>query len=247
MTSGDEKLLLARLGDLERGAERGAKPCFSRFLDPKEIVLFQKHMHPCVPYMLWGGYDDSERNMLGFFPDFMEPDPALFPLQALRLSCAETPGHRTVLGSVMSLGIERSLIGDVAMEKQGAVLFACDSICDYLMMNLTRVGRSKVTLVATEPDCLQILPRAWEPISGTVASVRLDCVLGLLTGVSRSGAEELLKKELVSVNFSVCTKGSVLLCEGDVISVRGFGRAELMAILGETRKGRMRITLKKYT
>ena len=246
MAQYDEKLLLARISDLEYGAEHGKKPCFSRFLDPGEIVLFQKQYFPKLPCLLWGGYDDAERKILGFFPDFMEPDVSLFPLSALRLRCAEELGHRTILGSVMGLGIERNLIGDIAKEEDGPVLFACDSISSYLEMNFTRAGRSHVKVQNTPAESLCLLPKAWEPISGTVASLRLDCVLGVLLRSSRGKTEELLKKELVSVNHLVCTKGSLLLKEGDSLSVRGFGRAQLLEIGGESRKGRLFITLKKY-
>lgn len=242
----DEKILLAHLCDLERIAEHGKKPCFSRFLDPKELALIKANLRPRQPFMLWGGYDDSERKMIGFFPDFIEPEASFFPVTALRIVSREPLGHRTILGSVMGLGIERNLIGDVAMEEGGAVLFACSSIADYIQMNLTKAGRAGVKLSPATPESLQILPRAWEPICGTVASLRLDCVLGLLTGASRSSAEDMLKRELVLVNHTLCKKGSTLLCEGDVLSVRGFGRAEFSELGGETRKGRMKIVLKKY-
>ncbi len=242
----NEKLFLAHLGDLERGAERGNRPCFSRFLDPGECLLFSQKMRPKTPFMLWGGYEEAERKMLGFFPDYMEPSQKDFPLSALRLSGAKDVGHRTVLGSLMSLGIERNLLGDVAMEESGPVVFACDSIVDYLSLNLTRAGQARVKLTPLLPEEVAILPKAWEPLSGTVASLRLDCVLGLLTGASRGKAEEMLRRELVCVNYNVCTKGATLLSAGDVLSVRKFGRAEVLEVLGETKKGRMRIVLKKY-
>ncbi len=246
MVQNDEKLLLARLGDLEQGAEHGGKPCFSRFLDPKEIAIFKTHMRPRVPFMLWGGYNESERQMLGFFPDYLEPESTAFPVSVLRLACREPLSHRTILGSVMGLGIERNLIGDVAMEESGPVLFVCNTISEYLQFNLTRAGRASVKITEALPESLQLLPKLWEPVVGTVASLRLDCVLGLLTGASRRVAEDMLKHERILVNFSVCTKGATVLSVGDVLSVRGFGRAELLEIGGETRKGRMKITLKKY-
>lgn len=242
----DEKLLLARFKDLEQGTEFGGYPHFSRFLDPAECALFKERVHPRVPYMFWGGYEDAERKMLGFFPDYIEPDASLFPIASLRLSASEKLEHRTVLGSLMGLGIERNLLGDVAMEEKTSVIFACDSIKDYICLNLIRAGRLPVSLAEVPFDELAILPRAWEPVCGTVASLRLDCVVGLLTGASRSTADEMLRRELVSVNHSVCTKGSVVLSQGDMLSIRRFGRAELSEILGETKKGRTRIVLKKY-
>ncbi len=246
MTQINEKLLLSRFEDLERSTERGHKPCFSRFLDPREQRLFAQHYRPRCPYMLWGGYEDAERKMVGFFPDYLEPDGAEFPIVPLRLSSGEALGHRDILGALMSLGIERNLIGDIAKEEAGPVLFATESAKDFLMLECTRAGRTRIKLSEAEPESLAILPKEWKAISGTVASLRLDCVLGLLTGASRSAADEMLRREAVSVNHSVCTKGSVTLDEGDVLSVRGHGRAEVLEIGGETKKGRMRVTLKKY-
>ncbi len=244
-TNTDEKLLLARLGDLEQRAKRGGGPCFSRFLDAKEIAVFHANMRPSVPFMLWGGYDESERQMLGFFPGYPEPEESAFPITPLRLKSREELSHRAVLGSVMGLGVERNLIGDVAKEETGAVLFVCDSICDYIAQNLLKIGQAGVQITPAADD-LCLLPRAWQPVTGTVASLRLDCVLGLLTGASRGRADEMIRSEKVQVNHSVCTKNSVVLAVGDVLSVRGFGRAELLESLGETKKGRIRITLKKY-
>ncbi|MBE7035515.1 MAG: hypothetical protein E7402_05335 [Ruminococcaceae bacterium] len=242
----EEKLLLARFADLEKQAERGHKPCFSRFLDPGELRLFSAQMRPRLPFLLWGGYPDAERKMLGFFPDYMDPEPAAFPLQSLRLRCGEELGHRTILGSLMGLGIERNLLGDIAMEPEGPVLFCAGSIADFITMELTRCGRAHVKVSAAPLDELSILPRAWVPVSGTVASLRIDCVLGLLTGASRSDTDNLIRRDAVSLNHQVVNKPSTLVAEGDVLSVRGFGRAELLEIGGETKKGRMRIVLKKY-
>ena len=246
MTQINEKLLLSRFSDLERGTERGHKPCFSRFLDPKEQRIFAERYRPKCPYMLWGGYDDAERKMVGFFPDYLEPAGAEFPLVPLRLAASEELGHRDILGALMSLGIERNLIGDIAREEAGPILFAAEGVKDFLMLECTRAGRTRIRLSEADPFCLAILPKEWKAISGTVASLRLDCVLGLLTGASRSQADEMLRREAVSVNHSVCTKGSVTVGAGDVLSVRGYGRAEVLEIGGETKKGRMRVTLKKY-
>ncbi len=243
----DEKILLARLADLERNAAAGRGASFSRFLDPQELAVFRHAQKPSCGVMSWGGYAESERQILGFFPDYLEPEPSAFPIVALCVQSAEELGHRTLLGSLMSLGIERSLIGDITKTETGdAVLFVCASIADYIQMNLTRAGRSRLSITPVAIESLCLRERAWEPVSGTVASLRLDCVLGLLTGRSRAAVDELLRRELVSVNFAICTKSAMILSCGDVLSVRRFGRAELIEIGGESRKGRIWITLKRY-
>ena len=50
----------------------------------------------------------------------------------------------------------------------------------------------------------------------------------------------------VEVNWTVEENPSHMLKEGDMLSVRGFGRMRLAAALGETKKGRIRIVIKQY-
>jgi len=242
----EDRILLAKIWDKIRTGMQRNIPANTCFLSPRELELSRFLFGNREDLLSSGGYADAERKMLGFFPDYMDPEPAAFPLQSLRLRCGEELGHRTILGSLMGLGIERNLLGDIAMEPEGPVLFCAGSIADFITMELTRCGRAHVKVSAAPLDELSILPRAWVPVSGTVASLRIDCVLGLLTGASRSDTDNLIRRDAVSLNHQVVNKPSTLVAEGDVLSVRGFGRAELLEIGGETKKGRMRIVLKKY-
>ena len=63
---------------------------------------------------------------------------------------------------------------------------------------------------------------------------------------SRNKAVSLINSEKVQVNFKICAQTSATLKEGTVFSVRGFGKFELASVNGETKKGRISITIKKY-
>ncbi|MDD4079528.1 MAG: S4 domain-containing protein, partial [Eubacteriales bacterium] len=84
-------------------------------------------------------------------------------------------------------------------------------------------------------------------ISCTVASVRLDAVLSTGLGMGRSKAAELIKGDKVKVNWRQIVQPGFQLKEGDVLSVRGRGRLELSLVGGETKKGRIRIEIKKFS
>ena len=66
-------------------------------------------------------------------------------------------------------------------------------------------------------------------------------------GISRSRAVLLIKGGLVKVNWRPVDTPAYQLREGDLISLQGRGRLELLAVAGETRKGRLRLNLKKYS
>jgi len=71
-------------------------------------------------------------------------------------------------------------------------------------------------------------------------------VIGAATKLSRSEAVSHIANGGVSVNFCEVSEPSKKLSEGDVVSVRHHGRFVLNEILGETKKGRLSIELKKY-
>lgn len=43
--------------------------------------------------------------------------------------------------------------------------------------------------------------------------------------------------------FVICKNVSKSLSDGDIVSVRGFGRFKILEILGETRKGRIKVLI----
>ena len=67
-----------------------------------------------------------------------------------------------------------------------------------------------------------------------------------MTGKSREKACELIRAGLVSLNHRETESNSAAVETGDILSVRGFGKAKLSEQLRETKKGRIYITLLKY-
>ena len=78
----------------------------------------------------------------------------------------------------------------------------------------------------------------------TVASLRMDAVISACYGVSRELASQLIENEKVKLNYKPIINVSKQIHEGDLVSVRGYGRFPISKIVGETRKGRIRIELK---
>lgn len=77
-----------------------------------------------------------------------------------------------------------------------------------------------------------------------MASLRLDCVVGTATRLSREKSCALIRSGSVSVNHGVTESVSDTLKEGDVLSVRGFGRYILSSVGDRTKKDRIHIVIK---
>ena len=157
---------------------------------------------------------------------------------------AEKLTHRDYLGAILGLGIERSLIGDILVRDQHAWFFCLSSAADLLAHSLTQVRRTAVTAEVTAADVPELQPR-YEPLRVNVASERLDAVIAAFAGLSRGQADKLFAAEKVFVNGRMMTDRSGRLKEGDVFSVRGFGKAVYDGIEHETRKNRYQVRLRK--
>ncbi len=86
----------------------------------------------------------------------------------------------------------------------------------------------------------------YREIKGTVASLRLDSVVGLGYGLSRSKAAESVKAGLVQVNEVTVFDPAARIKEEDIINFSRRGSLELENVMGKSRKGRQNIILKKY-
>lgn len=71
-------------------------------------------------------------------------------------------------------------------------------------------------------------------------------MVAALTGISRSAANEIINKELVSLNFEITGDSTKNVEEPSTVSIRGHGRFAVISCGPETRKGRLRFYAKKY-
>ena len=79
-----------------------------------------------------------------------------------------------------------------------------------------------------------------------MSSERLDALIAAVTGESRSKAQKLLLDERIFVNGSCIKNAGTTLKEGDVLTIRGFGKMIYQGIEGKSKKGRYYVTVKRY-
>lgn len=243
MSSEEDKIIISRLYDLARSA-RGGWRASGFFLDPAKCSRVLTWFGDCEP-VLWGGYEGAERNMVSFG----DADARLerFPIGAVQLtpSAVWEASHRDVLGAVMGLGIDRAKIGDILVTEQQAVLFCDKLLSEFLAEQLCSVGRYRVKTREVFLNQVKVPPKKYQELTDTVASLRADCVIAAIYSLPRGKAQEAIASGRVTVNWEEMTSMSLELKEGDVVSLRGMGRSELIKIGGLSRKGRIFISAKR--
>lgn len=245
MFTSDLKLFNSKLDDAVYLCEKRHSPYFTSFFTEEEQAYARQYLKSVHydNYSFFGGYDNSERKVLGLFYD--EPQP--FPVKAILFTFRKNDKltHRDFLGSLMSLGIQRDTVGDILVEDGRAVVFVKSEIRDYISSQISKVGRVGVAVSSFDASDLP-QGRGFEEKEFTVSSMRLDNIVSAVSGLSREKAKNLLISGSVSVNHLPCQKISRVLNEGDKLTIRGKGKYEICGVNGVTKKHRIRISIIYY-
>ena len=234
--SKEDEFLAGSIADKVQAASFKGRSSFTCFLSEGRAELAKKvaAAYSFDRYMLFGGYGG-------------DPDENAFPIFAYTVSYRRQDGlsHRDILGAMMGLGITRDSIGDILVSDDHAVMFLNETAAKMAEQQLAKIGRAGVKLEkGFDEDSLP--QRSFKDISGTVPSLRADCIIALAVRCSRTKAEQLITSGAVSVKGEELLSGAKKLSEGDTFTIRGSGKFILDKIGGNTKKDRIYIDLKKF-
>ena len=238
--------LLQRLEGGARAASLRDRAVPGRFVSRESfsMAVHVARQHD-VSVSMDGGYPDAERCQICFHPKGEEP---VYTARWMEISWNSRFGsltHPELLGSLMSLGLDRSYFGDLLCEEQTAHLFLLPEAEVQVRTDWKQAGRVSIAARMLEETPVLALPQGRvETI--TSASLRLDSILSGGMHLSRSKAADLIRGDLVMVNHLPENRPDRLLEAGDLLSVRGHGRIRLTEVGGVSRKGRTYVRLECF-
>ena len=272
----EERLLLSRATELSRrGEDTAVALSFLTPREQRLVFEEMERQKSAGRVFFWGGCIGAERRIAVFLPlwlfngEFCKSslfsaereefflgilsdmgmteilDEFISPIK-LKGTKYATLSHRDYLGSLMALGIKRSVIGDICVEESGAVVFCETRTCEYVADELKSAGRDKITCERIPTDLSYRPTRQFENITSTVASPRLDGVVRALCSLSRDDAAELVTRGNCEINFFTVKEPDRRLSAGDILTVRGFGKFIIDRAEDVTRRGRIRLEARKY-
>ncbi len=216
------------------------------FLTPAEQAAAAHILKRRPQARFFGGYDGAQRQALVLAPSWMEA-PETEVMGAVRISAPFSEGlnHRDYLGALLGLGVERDRVGDILVHQNYADVIALKPLLPFLCEECNQVGRYAVKTQSADISKLEVPVQEVKTIRCTVPQLRLDCVAAAAFNLSRSRMGEAIDQGLVSLNYVACLKREKQVGEGDVISVRGMGRATVKAVGGRSKKDRLFVVLEK--
>lgn len=244
-------ILIKHIKELSQRAARGGYYTYTDFLglgEMSEVRRIERELP--IKYTVYGGSPDAERvilafgdeNELGFSPEF----PIRFiKIEPLMQKYADKLTHRDFLGAILNLGIERAVIGDIIIKDNIGYTFVLSDMADFVISELNKIKHTDVK--ASE---VFELPEGelykTEPKRITLEGERLDSIVAKVFSLSRSDAQQLFKRGLVFADGREIISTSYTPRPDEKISVRGHGRFIYRGITGNTRKGKLAVTVDLY-
>jgi RNA-binding protein YlmH len=239
-----DTFLLARISD---ACQNNYEPQYFDFYDE----VFQQKIadtikYNGVPYLFFGGHLETERKMLCIYPDYISEDELDWPIFSLEFKKTFQVDHRNILGELMHLGITRESIGDIDVGEERIQIIAHSRLKDFLWLNFNKVKGREVRINFKEWKQIETYTKNYKRLSIVVASNRLDGIINKIWGFSRQNSLIFIKQGKVRVNYSEINKNDYRLQAGDVISLRGKGKAKIISMDERTKKGNLRLEVDRY-
>lgn len=154
--------------------------------------------------------------------------------------------HSAILGSLFGLHISNEMFGDIVFYQGNFYVYLLEEISNFVLENFMLVGRIPIKLQEVSLDFLMNYQRKYEKLEVIVTSVRIDAVIAKIIGCNRDKVQDKIRDKLVFLNGKILQKVSYIMKEGDIFSIRGFGKYRYREFVGKTKKGNLVILIDKY-
>ncbi|MDR0297968.1 MAG: cell division protein [Streptococcaceae bacterium] len=242
------------------------------FVSRCEDWLFQAQDRPILTYFLNPHERDvlralAARASLTFFesageeykrvlvsPSFYRVDDADFELLLLEVSYNakfKQLTHVQILGTFLGeTGVRREEIGDILVSGGTAQIYVSRRLVSAFEQQITRIARLPVSLqelplngaLSASNGSFSVRADSTQKII-LASSLRLDKIIAAALTISRNFAGNMIQSEQVKVNYTLADKNDALLKTGDLISIRGYGRIKIGAVLGQTKKQKFKLEI----
>ncbi|MDH6364451.1 RNA-binding protein YlmH [Enterococcus sp. PF1-24] len=244
----DEHPFIDAVGDWIEKVDSQYAPYLTDFLDPRQAYIVETLVRQMseLKFQFYGGYPEAERSRCLIFPDYYQATEADFEIVSYEVMYPQkfsTLGHGKILGTLLGAGIRRDAFGDIVTDGLRWQVFMTKEISSFIANQVNKVGNVSVRFEEmADGEFLQSVDK-WQEETTTVSSLRLDTVVASVYNISRQRAKQLIESGKVKVNWGEVQRTDFILAELDIISVRGFGRIQLLEINGKTKKDKLRLVI----
>ena len=209
---------------------------FTNFLNPIEIMEIKGKLKG-IDYKIYSPTKDSEKVIVYR----KEPEFSLYEIvtnNKLR--------HQEIMGSLFALNIDESFFGDIIIHDNHYYVFVMNQIENYFISEFKKIGLYNIELNKLDKDYLSNYERKYEELEFIVSSLRIDTIISRIVKSNRDFTKEKMKSREIMLNYDYLKNDSYKLKEGDIFSIRKFGKYKFVKITNTTKKDNYVVLIHKY-
>ena len=225
-----EYLIKKYVEKIKRGESSG-------FLDPLELKTVISKLKK-NEYEIYSVYEECDKKIL-----YKNNIPNI---KLYKINSYEKLKHQEIMGSLYSLSIDKSMIGDIIIDEDNYYFYIIDKMSSFIENNLFMIGNKYVTIEEIDISKMKDYKKKYEIKNMIVSSLRMDTIVSRITNTSRNNSIELIKNKNVILNYSILKDGSITLKENDIFSIRRYGKYKFSKVIKNTKKDNIVIEYFKY-
>lgn len=243
----DEYMISNLWNDIEL-AEEIEVPIFTKEFYPPNIWSFlEKNNINGLKFICKGLNSYSEKKLIMIAPKDYDVSFMEFPLVYFKINGENKFRellHKDFLGTIMSLGIKREIMGDLIVKNNICFGVIIDEKYGIINKEITKIGNVPVKI---EEILQNEIPESEFKIENhLLSSLRIDSFVSAVTGLSRQKSVEEIEKGNVLLNYNLEKNKSTEIKEGDILTIKKYGKFKFYEIKGESKKNKIRINVKKF-
>lgn len=246
----EELPFVERALEMLKLSERKQTMRLTDFLDPRQLSILQSLTSQAdVKIASCGGFEGAERVRAIIHPPFFAIEQEDYQLVLAQISKDQRflkLSHKDVMGALLHIGLKREKFGDILLNEQSCQVVLAREVFEFIRLQVTQIHRLPVECMEVPWTQLRVPEKRFVEKQVTLPSFRLDAVIAEVHHLSRTKALVPIRAGRVKVNWKVVEDPSHHVGAGDVVSVGGFGRFQIMETGGPTKSGRHRMTVGVY-
>lgn len=253
----DEKIFVAMLIDTINRFEEHNYIVHTNFLNINEKDIACRILNKFnINYKIVSVFYDSERFVIFLIPDYLLNtnledifNEHICVLKITPKVKIKIP-HNKYMGTIYSLGLKEDVIGDIIIDDKGTSCYVSvlKNAEKYFYNNLAYVAKTEVLLESLKinDSDLKNVRVKFESKKIIVSSLRIDVILATTYNLSRSEVKLKIENGDLIINSKEMFFIAYNVQESDIVSFRRCGKLKIGKISGNTKSGKIYLTIEKY-
>ena len=201
---------------------------YSNFLTIKELISVKGKLNK-NEYNVYYPYEDASKVLL-----YKKEIPKL---SLLKIEGSNNIRHQDIMGTIFKEGIKEDTFGDIVKYNGDFYVFILPHLIEDIKYHMQEIRNERVKITEVDLNVKDNFKQEYITKEYIVSSLRIDNIVSSITNESRNSVLDKFKNKEIILNYEEEIKPTRTLHEGDVFSIRRYGKYKFNKILKNTKKG----------